>query len=297
MVFDHLGKIVETNDFEPFGNRIDNPNSVLSSNRYRFSGKEEQTTGPESGLLDFGARMYNPTLGRWMAIDPLAEKYVSLSPYVYCANSPIMIIDPDGRKLYPAKGVSKKFMAQFKEAVAYMNSKGTGGLLKAINDHQGTIYINESRNHPQNAIGFSPNESTIYWNPEMGVLSNEGVFMSAATVLNHEADHALRSLLDPQGLARDTKYDANNPYDTKEEERVITGSEQETALRHGEIKEGQTTRKDHGGTLYKMDGPTSSTPQATIIIRPEPTDLGPYKPKGTKKADDHWHEWRYKNNF
>ena len=104
VVFDHLGTIVETNDFEPFGNRIDNPGSAMTSNRYRFSGKEEQTTGPESGLLDFGARMYNPTLGRWMGIDPLAEKYFGSSPYTYCGNSPIRFFDPDGRKWVDGKG-------------------------------------------------------------------------------------------------------------------------------------------------------------------------------------------------
>lgn len=46
---------------------------------------------------DFGARMYDCRLARWQAVDPLAAKYPSLSPYNYVANSPIIFVDPDGK--------------------------------------------------------------------------------------------------------------------------------------------------------------------------------------------------------
>ena len=48
--------------------------------------------------LDYGARMDNPAIGLWTQMDPLAEKYYNVSPYVYCAGNPIRYVDPDGRE-------------------------------------------------------------------------------------------------------------------------------------------------------------------------------------------------------
>lgn len=67
---------------------------VSEENRYLFNGKELQS---EWGVYDFGARMYDPSLGRWMSTDPLADKFPSHSPYNYAVNNPIRFIDPDGQ--------------------------------------------------------------------------------------------------------------------------------------------------------------------------------------------------------
>ena len=57
------GSVIEQNDYYPFGKRWAAVAAPISDNRHRFSGKEEQTLG-DLGYLDFGARMYDPALGR-----------------------------------------------------------------------------------------------------------------------------------------------------------------------------------------------------------------------------------------
>ena len=118
------GAVVETNDYYPFGKRIQvtapvsepvggsqyasepavapvapatSVASTSSPNRWRFSGKEDQSfLGASIPLLDFGARMYNPAIARWTAADPLSEKYHGISPYAYCLGNPIVNIDVKG---------------------------------------------------------------------------------------------------------------------------------------------------------------------------------------------------------
>ena len=59
-----------------------------------FTGHERDA---ESQMLYAGARYYLPALGRWTAVDPLADQFPSVSPYNYAANNPVSLFDPDGR--------------------------------------------------------------------------------------------------------------------------------------------------------------------------------------------------------
>jgi len=54
----------------------------------------------ETGLYYYGARYYTPEIGIWLSVDPLSDKYPSLSPYAYCALNPVMLVDPDGREIW-----------------------------------------------------------------------------------------------------------------------------------------------------------------------------------------------------
>ena len=109
--FDHLGSVravrnaltgavASRSDYEPYG-----AHTTLSGNpqRYRYNAKEDQSFAG-TPYLDYGARQYDPAIGRWMVPDPLAEKYYSISPYVYCAGNPINLVDPDGMKVFPNGG-------------------------------------------------------------------------------------------------------------------------------------------------------------------------------------------------
>ena len=70
-------------------------NSYIPPNiPHSFTGKERDS---ETGFSYFGARYYDSDLMTgWLSVDPMADKYPSLSPYAYCANNPVKLVDPDG---------------------------------------------------------------------------------------------------------------------------------------------------------------------------------------------------------
>ncbi len=100
-----IWEIVEENNYYPFGLRHKGYNNVVNGTHhpYTYNGKEEQD---ELGLnwIDYGARNYDASIGRWMNLDPLAEVYHTDTPYAYVLNNPLSFIDPDGREVI---GVTK----------------------------------------------------------------------------------------------------------------------------------------------------------------------------------------------
>ncbi|WP_298899801.1 DUF6443 domain-containing protein [uncultured Psychroserpens sp.] len=94
-------EIIEENNYYPFGLKHKGYNSVISANsnsvasKFKYNGKELQD---ELGLdwYDYGARMYDPSLARFMTVDMATEIMKQYSPYVYSFNSPLMFQDKDG---------------------------------------------------------------------------------------------------------------------------------------------------------------------------------------------------------
>ena len=97
VVVDEEGTVEEVNHYYPFGGMF---SSGGDAQPYKYNGKELDRKG---GLdwYDYGARMYDATLGRWHVVDPMAEKYYSMSPYTYCADNPVKFIDPNGMEYAP----------------------------------------------------------------------------------------------------------------------------------------------------------------------------------------------------
>ncbi|WP_427872331.1 DUF6443 domain-containing protein [Flavobacterium sp. MMS24-S5] len=92
-------EIIEENNYYPFGLKHKGYNDYLpTANKFKYNGKELQD---ELGLnmYDYGARNYDPALGRWMNIDPLAERYYGINPYAYVFNNPIELFDPNGMEV------------------------------------------------------------------------------------------------------------------------------------------------------------------------------------------------------
>lgn len=100
MVIDETGSIKQEAEYYPFGMLFSDNQG--GDNKYLYNGKEiqdEQLGGVNLDWYDYGARFYDPALGRWHAQDPASEEYLNQSPYQYVLNNPIILIDPDGQRV------------------------------------------------------------------------------------------------------------------------------------------------------------------------------------------------------
>lgn len=107
VVIDQAGTVEQVNHYYPFGGLFGE--GLQSSNQpYKYNGKELDRF-QNLDMYDYGARHYDAALGRWFTVDPMAEKYYSILPYVYVANNPVRFIDPDGREVRVAKEYQEQF--------------------------------------------------------------------------------------------------------------------------------------------------------------------------------------------
>lgn len=155
-------EIIEESNYYPFGLKQlgYNPATVIGkgnsrAQKYKYNGKELQD---ELGLnfYDYGARNYDPALGRWMNIDPLAEKYFNLSPYNYVADNPIIYIDPDGKEIIVA------------------NKADQGTVLKMINSKAlGTFAFNKSGHLYLAKAGGDSSKFSSYYSKQLVAAIND----------------------------------------------------------------------------------------------------------------------------
>ena len=112
VVFNDAGgsaQVLQEEHYYPFGMSMSGigynafaslSNADIAENKYLYNGKELQSDefGAGTGLnwYDYGARMYDPVIGRWMCLDLLTEKYSNMSPYNFSGNNPILMIDNNG---------------------------------------------------------------------------------------------------------------------------------------------------------------------------------------------------------
>ncbi len=103
ITFTHFkANVITASDYYPFGMAM--PGRTFTSDKYRygFNGKEKDNEVSGSGNnLDFGARIYDARLGKWLSVDPLAGKMPGYSSYCYTFNNPINLVDDDGREPTP----------------------------------------------------------------------------------------------------------------------------------------------------------------------------------------------------
>ena len=89
--------LLDTTDYYPFGLEISTPEGLLTSgnNPYLYNGKQlDRMHG--LNMYDYGWRQFDPQIGRWNTPDPMSELDYNFSPYTFCLNNPVNLLDPDG---------------------------------------------------------------------------------------------------------------------------------------------------------------------------------------------------------
>ncbi|GGB73318.1 hypothetical protein GCM10007424_11520 [Flavobacterium suaedae] len=124
-------EIVEEDNYYPFGLKHKGYNIAVNggndkAQKYKYNGKELQDE-LNLNLYDYDARNYDPALGRWFNVDPLAEIYSQVSVYAYTLDNPIFFIDPDGKKVKNSdeerKNKAEQDVEQAKNAVNMFEKK------------------------------------------------------------------------------------------------------------------------------------------------------------------------------
>jgi RHS repeat-associated protein len=96
-------------DYYPFGMQMPERTyeaGGIAGHRYGFNGKEnDDDVKGEGNSLDYGARIYDPRVARWLSVDPLSHQYPSTSAFVFSLNTPLQAFDPDGRLVLFVNGL------------------------------------------------------------------------------------------------------------------------------------------------------------------------------------------------
>ena len=139
------GVLKQKTSYYPFGGIIANISSSQDIQPYKYNGKELDLM---HGLntYDYGARQYNSVTARWDRMDPLCEKYYSLSPYNYCGGNPVRFVDIHGDSLTIQGNRQQRiemlgYLQQLTNDKLGVNQNGTVVILK-----NGTRNINKKLN-------------------------------------------------------------------------------------------------------------------------------------------------------
>ena len=177
---DHLGNnreletstgiLCQVTNYYPFGAPYADPDAVLSADRqpYKYNGKElDRMHGLDT--YDYGARQYYSILGRWDRMDPLCEKYYSLSPYNYCGGNPINAIDKEGKDI--------TFL------IASNGAQGHGHMAVIIGNQSKYYYITAGAANTNNRMFSNSGQDGV-----LGIYQIEALSMDMAISTVRESD-------------------------------------------------------------------------------------------------------------
>jgi RHS repeat-associated protein len=154
-------------------------NSGADPNGFNGKRKDDETYGGGDSY-DFGSRIYDPRLGRWLSVDPLQARYASISPYAFCAGNPITCIDPDGQGVNPVTNI---------DYCGPANVQNTGDIGNTQGHYE--LSFNKSTNEYDIQVSNHIQYSSAFMDPGANgkTLEQENPGLGLA-VRTHEEEHA-----------------------------------------------------------------------------------------------------------
>ena len=289
------GTVIETSDYYPFGKRIQvtapvsepvggsqhaaepavapvapatSVASTSSPNRWHFSGKESQSILNASiPLLDFGARMYNPAIARWTAADPLSEKYYGISPYVYCANNAICLVDPTGKDWYSTTDSEGNILYHYNDNIYSqkdLDKAGIKGQYEGIRFKDGNTY-------------YSLFGETVQYLNNKGIPTFEGQ-------IYERLDNLIINDYSQENSSQ-SSWDTELPVEPKEDFYFPGLSPGEYSIQYNGIYEGKSFNNTRSGSIFHSRDKAHS--QLRIYQMP-PSESKRYGGYGLGYGEDKW---------
>jgi RHS repeat-associated protein len=158
-VSNNTARLVQTDNYYPFGASWDANTITSPKNDYLFNKKEKQDN--LGGLYDYGARFYDPILARWGVIDRFAEKYAIISPYQYVNNNPVRNVDAKGDSIIVTANLrgDSRFWDSFN--TLKRTSIGAAEVRKFVRSSTEDIYISSDHSWSVEREGKTPIMYTI----------------------------------------------------------------------------------------------------------------------------------------
>ena len=290
------GTVVEASDYYPFGKRIQvtapvsepvggsqyasepavapvapatSVASTSSPNRWHFSGKEDQSfLGAGIPLLDFGARMYNPAIARWTAADPLSEKYYGISPYVYCANNAICLVDPTGKDWYSTTDSEGNILYHYNDNIYSqkdLDMAGIKGQYEGIRFKDGNTY-------------YSLFGETVQYLNNKGIPTFEGQ-------IYERLDNLIINDYTQENSSQ-SSWDTELPVEPKEDFYFPGLSPGEYSIQYNGIYDGKSFNNTKSGSIFHSRDKAHS--QLRIYQMP-PSESKRYGGYGLGYGEDEWY--------
>ena len=175
-ITDDKANITQYDAYLPYGELLVDEHSSSEDLPYKFNGKQFDE---ETGLYYYGARYMNPMASIWYGVDPLAEKYVRTSPYIYGGGNSIRIIDPNGKGWVETKDQGVYWDERVNSAKdGKFIPEGGRYLGNTVNmfDNQGQYKFGDNQGnilsaHPMDEVSVSRKKSVNF----LDILSNMGL--------------------------------------------------------------------------------------------------------------------------